>query len=73
MSLVDLGIEEAEKRGVRVEAVHIRIGALSGVVPEALEFSYQAASEGTMLEKSRLVIEMTEGTELQVVALEVIE
>ena len=71
LSLVDLGMEEAEKRGVHVEAVHIRLGALSGIVRDALVFSYQVASEGTTLQNSRLVIQETAGTELELVALEV--
>jgi hydrogenase nickel incorporation protein HypA/HybF len=71
LSLVDFGIDEAAKRGVRVEAIHVRLGALSGVVREALDFSYHLACEGTPLESSRLVVEETEGTELEVLALEV--
>jgi hydrogenase nickel incorporation protein HypA/HybF len=42
---------------VRVQAVHVRLGALSGVVPEALLFSYDLAAAGTPLEGSRLIIE----------------
>ncbi|HYR42020.1 MAG TPA: hydrogenase maturation nickel metallochaperone HypA [Terriglobia bacterium] len=71
LSLVDLGIEEAERRGVLVVAVHVRLGALSGVVRDALELSYQVAAEGTPLEHSRLVIQETAGTDLELVALEV--
>ena len=73
LSLVDLGIEEAEQRGVRVEAVHVRLGALSGVVREALVLSYQVASEGTPLQNSKLIIQETAGIELELVALEVVE
>lgn len=38
-------------------AVHLRLGPLSGVVKEALLFSYDLACEGTSLEGSKLVIE----------------
>ena len=38
-------------------AVHLRLGPLSGVVKEALLFSYELACEGTPLEGSSLVIE----------------
>lgn len=41
----------------RVTAVRLRIGELSGVVPEALEFSFQSASMGTLAEGAALVIE----------------
>ena len=38
-------------------AVHLRLGPLSGVVKDALVFSYDLACEGTLLEGSRLIIE----------------
>src|SRR5215813_4076131 len=58
LSIIELAMEEAEKRGaVRVDAVHLRLGAMSGVVKEALLFSYDLACEGTLLEGSSLVIE----------------
>jgi hydrogenase nickel incorporation protein HypA/HybF len=37
--------------------VHLKLGALSGVVKDALLFSYDLACEGTLLQGSRLVIE----------------
>jgi hydrogenase nickel incorporation protein HypA/HybF len=40
-----------------VKAVHLRLGALSGVVRDALLFSYDIGTEGTALEGSCLVIE----------------
>ena len=55
-SIVDLAQEEAEKRAVRVVAIHLTLGALSGVVREALEGSFEMAAFGTSLEGSRLVI-----------------
>ncbi|MEZ0335116.1 MAG: hydrogenase maturation nickel metallochaperone HypA, partial [Gemmatimonadales bacterium] len=57
LSLVDLAQEEAERLGGRVCALHLRIGALAGVVPEALLASYEMACAETPLEGSRLVIE----------------
>jgi hydrogenase nickel incorporation protein HypA/HybF len=58
MSLIELATEEAERRGgVRVEAIHLRLGPLSGVVKEALLSSYDLARENTSLAQSRLVIE----------------
>jgi hydrogenase nickel incorporation protein HypA/HybF len=58
MSMVDMAAEEAASRGgVRVDAIHLKLGPLSGVVKEALLFSYEVACEGTPLEGSRLVIE----------------
>jgi len=56
MSIVDMAQEEAERRDVRVDAVHLELGLLSGVVADALLFSYEMACSGTRLEGSRLVI-----------------
>ncbi len=57
MSIVELAEEEAERRGVEIEAVHLKLGALSGVVKDALLSCYEMACENTLLEGSRLVIE----------------
>ena len=43
----------------RVLEVHVRIGALSGVVPEALAFAYDVAAEGTLLSDAALHVERT--------------
>jgi hydrogenase nickel incorporation protein HypA/HybF len=56
MSIVDMALEEAERREVTIDAVHLELGPLSGVVAEALLFSYEIACSGTPLEGSRLVI-----------------
>ena len=56
MSIVDMAQEEAELREVAIDAIHLELGALSGVVAEALRFSYEMACSGTPLEGSRLVI-----------------
>jgi hydrogenase nickel incorporation protein HypA/HybF len=58
MSIVEMAQEEAESRGtVQVQAVHLRLGRLSGVVKEALLSSYEMACHATPLEGSRLLIE----------------
>ena len=56
MSIVDMAQEEAERRNVKIDAVHLELGPLSGVVAEALLFSYEMACSGTRLEGSQLVI-----------------
>ena len=43
--------------GKRVLAVTLEIGDLSGVVPEAVEFCFEACTSGTLLDGARLVIE----------------
>ena len=58
ISLIDVGAEELERQGGgRVEAVHLRLGPLSGVVKEALLSAYDLAIEQSPLEGSRLLIE----------------
>ncbi len=58
VSMVDMAVEEAAQRGdVKVHAIHLKLGALTGVVKDALLFSYEIACQGTPLEGSSLVIE----------------
>ncbi len=58
MSIIEGATQEALSRGAaQVHAVHLKLGALSGVVKDALLFSYGLACEGTALEGSKLVIE----------------
>ena len=46
-----------QARASRVHAIHLRGGALSGVVPDALEFAFETLSRGTPAEGAQLVIE----------------
>jgi len=57
MGIVDAALDEAQRRGVQVSAVHLRLGALSGVVKDALMFSYEVACQDTPLQGSRLIVE----------------
>ena len=53
-----MAAEEAARRGdAQVHAIHLKLGQLSGVVKDALLFSYEVACEGTPLEGSSLIIE----------------
>ena len=57
LSLVDVASAELGRRGgVRVVALHLRLGPLSGVVEEALRGAYELACEGSPLAGSRLII-----------------
>jgi len=56
---ITLGIIDICERhagGHRVLSLDVEIGELSGVVPEAVEFCFEACSQGTSLEGSRLNI-----------------
>src|SRR5215467_574752 len=57
MGIVDAAADEAHRRRVKVNAVHLRLGALSGVVKDALLSSYELACQDTPLAGSRLVVE----------------
>jgi len=56
MSIVDLALEEERERCVSVDAVHLELGPLSGVVADALQFSWEVACRDTPLEGARLLI-----------------
>ena len=57
-SIVEIAERTArEQRASKVLSVTVELGSLSGVVPEALEFCYEACSSGTLLEGSQLRIE----------------
>ncbi len=62
LETVELVVESAKQGGFqRVSAVWIEIGVLSCIEPEAIEFSYQIATRGTMAENSILHIESLPG------------
>jgi hydrogenase nickel incorporation protein HypA/HybF len=55
--IIEMAVEEAEHRRVRVNAIYLKLGPLSGVVKEALLGAWELAAAGTPLENSRLIIE----------------
>jgi hydrogenase nickel incorporation protein HypA/HybF len=57
MSIVELAEEEAARRGARVNAVHLKLGALAGIVKSVLQSSYEMACENTSLQGSQLIVE----------------
>jgi hydrogenase nickel incorporation protein HypA/HybF len=58
LNLVEGVQETAALQGIeRVIAVHVRVGALSGIAPDALKFSWELATEGTLAANSALRIE----------------
>ena len=58
LNILDIASEEAERNGGGVvQATHVRLGPLSGVVKEALESAYELARQQTPLADSRLVVE----------------
>ena len=58
MNIVEIACEEAQRQGnARVEVVHLQVGALSGVVQDALLFSWDLACQDTPIAGCRLDIE----------------
>lgn len=58
LRLVELAARAAEAQGARrVLAVHVKVGAWSGVVPEALRSAFAVAQAGSPLAEARLQIE----------------
>lgn len=58
ISLVEEVAARAQRENAeRVTAVHVRIGAMAGVVNDSLQFAWDLTTEGTIVEGARLVIE----------------
>ncbi|MFF5139683.1 hydrogenase maturation nickel metallochaperone HypA [Streptomyces sp. NPDC013157] len=57
-AIVEQADEWARADGAdHVCAVTVRVGELSGVVPDALDFAFEVARDGTALAGARLVVE----------------
>jgi len=55
---MDLALRRAEEaKASRVHLIRLRVGQLSGVVPDALQFAFEALSHGTLAEGAQLAIE----------------
>lgn len=55
---VRLAVESARARGAsRIHELRLRVGTLSGAVPEALEFAFDAVTDDTVAQGASLVIE----------------
>ena len=60
MSITQSVVEicEGHAAGRRVSEVVLEIGELSGVVPDSIEFCFEACTRGTLLEGARLKLEI---------------
>ncbi len=57
-SIVEIALQTASKQQVeKVHSVTLEVGSLAGVVPEALQFCYEACSKETLLEGSLLIVD----------------
>ncbi len=58
LSILDIVVEKCSEAGGRtVESVRVRIGKAAGVLPDALQFAFDAAKATTVAERAQLVIE----------------
>ncbi len=58
LSILDMAAEEAQRHGgVRIRAVHLRLGPLAGVVKEALLSAFELAREAESFGDAALIIE----------------
>jgi len=61
-SIIDIAGRNAAAQGAtRVLSVTVEIGLLSGIVPDAVEFCYDACAAGTLLAGSRLIVRAIPG------------
>ena len=57
-SIVEIAERTAkQQQATKVLSVTVEVGSLSGVVPESLEFCFEACSNGTFLQGAQLLIE----------------
>lgn len=55
---LDLALATAKKSAAaRIHSLRMRIGVMTGVVPEALQFAFEALREGTLAAEATLQIE----------------
>lgn len=75
VSLVDSVCEELPRLGdqVTVRSIFVRVGRLSGIVPDALSFAFDVAAENSPIAGARLEIEQAAGNELELTAVEVVD
>ena len=72
LNIVDIATEQLTRHGgERVRAIHLQIGPHAGVAKEALLFSFGLACEKTPVEGSQLIIEDTQGQDLEIVRMEI--
>lgn len=56
--IINAAVPEAEKHGAkRILEIRLKIGELSGVLPECIQYYFDIASKGTIAENAKLVVE----------------
>jgi hydrogenase nickel incorporation protein HypA/HybF len=58
-SILDTALRHAEQAHAKaIRALSLRVGALSGIVPDSLRFYFEFINKGTLAEGARLEIEL---------------
>jgi hydrogenase nickel incorporation protein HypA/HybF len=74
LSLIETICDELPALGdVSVRSVRIRVGARAGVAADALAFAFDVAAAESAIAGAQLQIEATDGPELELTALEVVD
>ena len=61
--IIDAAVPEAEKHGAtRILAIKLKIGELSGVIPECIQEYFNIAAAGSMAENAKLIVERVPAT-----------
>ena len=69
MELLDVVTERS--KGAKVSRIVVEVGTLTAVMPEAMQFSFEVAREGTIAEAASLEIVATEGEDIRIREMEV--
>ncbi|NJN20423.1 MAG: hydrogenase maturation nickel metallochaperone HypA [Leptolyngbya sp. RL_3_1] len=57
-STLEIAVRSAQQQGAsRIHQLTLRVGQLSGVIPEALEFAFEVVRQGTLADQAKMVIE----------------
>jgi hydrogenase nickel incorporation protein HypA/HybF len=57
-STLEIAADRArQENATAIDVIRLRVGVLSGVVPEALEFAFETLKIGTLAERGKLEIE----------------
>lgn len=57
-STLELAVRSAQQQGAtRIHQLTLRVGQLSGVIPDALEFAFEVVRQGTLADQAEMIIE----------------
>src|SRR5512140_742609 len=60
---LEMVLQTAQASAARqILSVRLRVGAMTGLVPDALQFAFEALREGTIASEARLEVELVAGT-----------